>query len=241
MIILPALLLLGAAIPAAADAPQEGDLVSARLAAEWRDGGEVRVRIDYLVHPDSIQMSGIPVTVLEPSARMEDLTARVRGRRVELEWLETRGRHRGGRILVPPSLQEPGPSGRSELELLLTYTVRGAVGRRIELPLVAVAWPPSEATPGTFFAEVRLPAGVSLYDAFPSGLRPWPDSSRSWPGAVYRAELPVLPAMLGFTTREGPAPLVTAGRAVDAGVVLVLLLLGWAGWRHLRRRLEAVE
>lgn len=218
-----------------ATAPQDGvsgRLESARLRAVW-EGDAARVRVDYRLRGGGLETARVPFTVLElGGGRVTGLAARAAGVPLDVVWGEGRGQRRSGTIRLPGS--GPVQAGDGAMDIVVTYTVRGALGRsgRAVVPVVAVAWPPAEALPGTFRAEVRPPKGLEAYDVFPAGLRADPGEEG---GDVYRTELPVLPSILAFST-TAERPWLTLALALDTGVVLVLLVLGWAGVRYLRRR-----
>lgn len=94
-------------------------------------------------------------------------------------------------------------------------------GRRLVVPIPVPAATPEEI-PGTLFtARLSTPPGTSLADAFPSDLRPLEESAD---GVAYRVDLPAVPSHLAFDLVEGEAPPLTWLRAVDALVVVLLLL-----------------
>jgi hypothetical protein len=191
--------------------------------------GSARVEIDYSVVPDGT----VAVVPLEGLAfrptRVEDFRASVDGRPSSATLREDES----GRLTA--ALPLPERSAR-EVRIRVSYSVSGATSGddpvRIRVPILAVGWPSEEALPGTFEAEVSLSERLTVYESFPSGLR------AAGPG-LYRLQLPAAPALLSIraTLGEG-APLGGMVQVLDALVLLVLLVLAWAGWRHFGRTVE---
>jgi hypothetical protein len=125
---------------------------------------------------------------------------------------------------------ERTPDGRARL--VVAYQVPlpaeddggGAVAH---LPILTVDGAPDAATPGLFEAEVGVPSGWTVTEAFPTGLAP------SGAEGALRAQLPVVPSVVTLRFRTGsdkgvPLPLVLN---VFAGACIALV--GIAGWRQL--------
>ncbi len=82
-------------------------------------------------------------------------------------------------------------------------------------------------------AEVTLPATYSLVEAFPTVLnQEIADDERQ----RYRFSLQVLPSLVRLRGYLGQAPLLPTARAIDLGVLAVLLLVILVSWRWFRRR-----
>jgi hypothetical protein len=189
------------------------------------EGESASVEIDYVVESDgsaaAVSLEGL---AFRPT-RVESFGASVDGTPVgsRLEVGAT------GRLTSEVPIA-PGRAG--EIGIRLAYRVSGAVEGedpvRLRVPILAIAWPPEEGLPGTFQGEVTLPEGLSVYESFPSGLR------NTGPGR-YQFDLPAAPALLSMrATRGDRAPLGGIVRVLDAMVLLVLLVLLRAGWRHFR-------
>jgi hypothetical protein len=135
-------------------------------------------------------------------------------RRVATVWLDGQG----------------GGAGRARLVLRyrVATAVRGADAEAHTLvPLLGVAWPPASGATGVFSAELRVPDGWRLSDAFPSGLRPDADG-------VYRVELPVVPAVVRFEVRTDGAWQPGLALVLDVLAGLILIAFGVVGFRHMR-------
>ncbi len=189
------------------------------------DGAGASVEIDYRVQSDG-SATAVPLEGLafRPTS-IEGVRVMVDGAPALFD-LRTGS---AGRLTSDVAIA-PGRAG--EIGMRLTYRVSGAVEGedpvRLRVPILAVGWPPEEGLPGTFQAEVSLPEGLSVYESFPSGLR-------STGSGRYQFDLPAAPALLSMRATLGDrAPLGGLVRVLDAMVLLVLLILVGAGWRHFR-------
>ena len=195
----------------------------------------------------------IPLSVLVPEpARMNSLQAWLDGRAIpvvlgddrtgEMEvgtlgaspsiWLrEVRGHYWEGAV----ALGEGAVRSSDSLSLEISFMVEEAwvEDRKVILPLVVPRWVPDPPTPRTFLAAVSVPEGFTITGSFPTSVleRPEPGSEER-----YRIGLQGVPAMLVLRTAFGAGPLLTLERGLDLFVVLILLAMGLAGLRYLRRR-----
>lgn len=115
-----------------------------------------------------------------------------------------------------------GPAASLQLSYLASVPAQGPVTVPIPAPHLLLA-PGSELE-----VDVRLPPDRAIASPFPAGLR---EAARDSAGALYHAELPVVPAMLRFR-------LVPAGRwwsvslLLDLAVAAIVLSLVAVGWRR---------
>jgi hypothetical protein len=117
------------------------------------------------------------------------------------------------------------------ISFVLRYEVSGAAPsagvRELRVPVLAVMWPPAEALPGIFRAELLLAPGLTVLGSFPADLR------EAEAGGRYVTELPVLPALLSLRVTDGGGRL----RVITILNTAVLVLLGVVlvgGWRYLK-------
>ncbi len=120
--------------------------------------------------------------------------------------------------------------------LALRYRVARPIARdgaslRVHVPVLSVPWPPAEARPGTFHAEVRVPPDWKVTQVFPTGLR----ASAADPELLV-GDLPVVPSVITVRAREGSGGLPTLPVVLDVLAALALAVVSWTGWRHLRSR-----
>ena len=197
---------------------------SVRLRADLTGaGGEAAVRVEYAlsgVAPgDSVAVTlldfglAIPldVRVGEPgeSARIPVSLGAARRARLPVQ----AALDGGARLVVAYTVPLPPDAGRGT-----------AVAH---LPVLTVDGAPDAAIPGLFQAEVRVPSGWTVTEAFPTGLAP------SGAEGALLAQLPVVPSVVTLRFRTGsgtgvPLPLVLN---VFAGACIALV--GIAGWRQL--------
>jgi hypothetical protein len=220
-----ALLAVASAVSPAMQAAQ-GSLVRGDASATvFGDGAPARVALRYVLRPGA-GATEIPLTVLLFGTALTDVQARVDGAAAALELrpVDSRVRLRGVLAL-------PGGSNADSVVIELLYGVTGAAARgdRIRLPILAVTWPPAGARPGTFRGRVEVSAGLIAYNAFPSVLRALPSSDSS---PTYGFDLPVVPAVLAFDLKSGDRPMITLATVLNAGVLLMLVVFGWTGWRR---------
>jgi hypothetical protein len=149
----------------------------------------------------------------------------VGGDRIVL-WPAT-GSRRSATVTLPNELG-PGP-----VRMGFAYRIEAAVRRAGErfharVPVLTIAAPPVAGVGDVFAADVRLPEGWTVADAFPSGL-----AARD-PGQL-EATLQVVPSVVRVRGRTDGGWRPGLGLALD---VLALLIVGGvivAGHRHMRR------
>ena len=133
------------------------------------------------------------------------------------------------------ALGERAEAGRDSLSLEIFFSVEEAWSEAgaATLPLVVPRWVPDSPTPRTFLAEVSVPDGYTVTGSFPTSVlaRPEPGSA-----GLYEIGLQGVPAMLILRTTLGRGTFLTLERGLDLFVVLILLAIGIAGLRYLRRR-----
>jgi hypothetical protein len=200
---------------------------SVRLRADLTGaGGDAAVRVEYALSGVTVGDS-VAVTLLDFGLAIP-LDVRVGEPGESARIPVSLGAARRARL---PVERAPGGGAR----LVVAYQVplpaeddgRGAVAH---LPVLTVDGAPEAATPGLFQAEVRVPTGWTVTEAFPTGLAP------AAADRVLRAELPVVPSVVTLRFRTGsdrgvPLPLVLN---VFAGACIALV--GIAGWRQLAPR-----
>ncbi|HSR41692.1 MAG TPA: hypothetical protein VLL48_05965, partial [Longimicrobiales bacterium] len=178
----------------------------------------------------------MPVEALRVGAgRVPGLRARVEGRPARLEWTDEAGPRSRGRVRVPDGLPEGRP-----VEVRLEYRVVGdrAPGGRIRIPVVRVPWPPAAARPGTFTARAILPDTLRVAETFPTVL----GSVTSRDGTrLYALDLHVVPSVVSLRVHGASSPTLSFTQAVDGAVGILLALLGFLGWRALRRQTGRAE
>ena len=228
------LILIGLALgPSAAWAQDAAapHLVSAHLTAEISDGdADIQVRVQYEVTlaetTQTIPLRGLAFFGTTPRA----LAAFADTVALPLHWEAPDGPLLAGEIPLPTRLRRAGA---------FAFTLEYALPRPPEarafdvtIPVLFVDWLPTEAPQDFFVAEITLPATYSLVEAFPTVLnREIDDSGRS----RYRISLQVLPSLVRLRGYVGQAPLLTTARAIDLGVLAVLLLVILVSWRWFRR------
>lgn len=192
-------------------------------------GATASVRVLYIVAP-AAGTDTIPfAVVLFGGASLDHVSAGVDGSPVDLVLDGAEEIRRTGSVAIPA---QP----RREVAVELTYTVDGAVTaatRRAGIPVLAIPWPPAEALPGTFSASITMPEDLRAWDAVPSLIRETgvTDGLRR-----YEVELQVVPALLSFRLTEGSVPVLTATTLIDAVTIILVLLVGYAGWLRFRVR-----
>jgi len=135
-----------------------------------------------------------------------------------------------GRIVLPE-----GTGAGSPVRVRVAYSVResGGEGDPLRIPVARVPWGPEEAAPGTFTARALLGDTLQVLESFPTvGGR----VEGEGPDRFHTLDLHVVPSVV--TYRLGGSAAVPFGftRAVDGGVGALLAILGFWGWRALRRR-----
>lgn len=182
----------------------------------------------------------IPLSLLSPEPiRLLSLRVLMDGREMESDrgedsafFLErVREHYWEGSVQLPPG--NPGP--RDSITLQISYAVEGGWKdhRRATIPLVVPRWVPFEPLPETFTARIAVPEGHTVTGSFPTSVTEKPEAGRA---GNYELGLQGVPAMLILRTEIGNGPLLTLERILDLCVVLVLLIMGAAGVRYLRRK-----
>ena len=230
----PMLLLLSLALrPSTAWAQEAAParLVSAHLTADVPEGdADIRVRIAYEVvlaeTTQAIPLRGVAFFGMMPRgpAAFADTGA------LPLSLEASNAPLLVGDIPLPLNLRRDGT-----FAFTLNYTLprpSDAHAFDVSLPVLFVDWLPTEAPRDFFTAEITLPPSYSLAEAFPTVLnREEADGGR----ARYRFSLQVLPSLVRLRGYVGQAPLLTTARAIDLGVLAVLLLVAVVSWRRFRR------
>lgn len=182
----------------------------------------------------------IPLSLLSPEPiRLISLSVLMDGREMESNrgedsefFLErVREHYWEGTVQLPPDI--PGP--RDSVTLQISYVVEGGWGedRRATIPLVVPRWVPFEPLPETFTARIAVPSGLTITGSFPTSVIQKPEAGT---GGNYELGLQGVPAMLILRTEIGDGSLLTLERTLDLFVVLILLMMGAAGVRYLRRK-----
>ena len=132
-------------------------------------------------------------------------------------------------LTVPASRLEGGTG------LILSYRVESVIrsvggARRGHVPVAAVLWPPLEARPGIFSAELHLPRDWRVTEAFPTGLR-----VRGTDPSALEAQLAVVPSVVSFRARVGQGGMLGPLALLDLAAGVVLVAVGWVVWRRLRK------
>jgi hypothetical protein len=168
-------------------APPGGQLVRAQLTADLTSAADIAVQLQYTMRVDS-GAERVPLALLRwRGVSVDELQASVQGEPVALQFTE-QGRRTSGWIELPSRLQQ------RELHIELQYHVRSAApGPRVRIPVLAVLWPPADARPGVFTAEVRMRSERRAARAFPTSLRSVPA------GGPYHASLQVVPSIIAFS------------------------------------------
>jgi hypothetical protein len=114
---------------------------------------------------------------------------------------------------------------------LLSYRVSGAVdlqdgAGRVRLPLLVLDLPQVGTTRSTFQTAIEVPEEWRVAGTFPAGLR------ATTPG-LWSADLQVVPAFVSIRARPDGAWRPGLPWALDVATVLILMGVGFVGWRHL--------
>ena len=94
------------------------------------------------------------------------------------------------------------------------------------IPIWVPSFSPTEARPGTFIAELKLPDGSHLVESFPTGVKKMAESR-------YGLELPVLPAFIRLHIADSP-PLLSFPQLVDGSVLVLFAGLAFVAIRRVR-------
>ncbi|MDP2958193.1 MAG: hypothetical protein Q8N53_17330 [Longimicrobiales bacterium] len=213
------LALLACASPAGA----QGTVRQARLQADLTGAsGEAAVRVEYVLGGVAPGDS-VPVSLLDFGPAIP-FDFRVGEGAESLSLSRLRGAARGGHARVEGTSDGQG-------RLVVTYRVPLPADRSgvvvSHLPVLRADLPLEGSRPGLWAADVRVPAGWRVTEAFPTGLVPF-GTSGEWVG-----ELQVVPTVVTLRARPDGAwrpGLLLLLNLLAAGVVVFTCV---AGWRHL--------
>ncbi len=213
--------------------------------------GPVPVSLDYRVLPDPGTREMGLTLLLSGEVRVDSLRASLQTREVPVAMEEVRPGYWLGRValggLGKEGVEGPEPGralGEREVgapekavdtvRVSITYLVSNAWegGGRVVLPVVASQWVPVDPHPRSFVGSVRIPSGLSVTESFPTSVVARPEGAE---GGSYQMALQGIPSMLLLRTVQGEGPLFTLEGILDLVVVGLLLLMGVAGVRFLRR------
>ena len=206
-------------------------LVSARARADFTDGDRVQVAITYVVRttPGS---RDVPLAGLLFGVDLSSVQASVAGTDIPIPIASSPDGRITGSVPLGAAAADEGP-----VSFVLRYEVSEVAPaspdlRELRAPVLAVMWPPVEAVPGVFSAEVFLPSELTVLASFPADFREAQDAGEAG-GRRYVADLPVLPALLSLRVTEGGGRLgITA--LLDFAVLVLLGAVVVGGWRYLR-------
>lgn len=227
MLLVPAL----GPMEAWAQEAEAAHLVSAHLIAEVPDDhSDIQVRIQYeVVLAETTQtiplrgLSFLGTTPRAPAAFADTVALPLHLDTSEAPLL-------AGATALPTTLRRAGT---------FAFTLEYALPRSpeahafdISLPILFVDWLPTGAPQDFFQAEITLPSTYSLTEAFPTVLnREVADGGQT----RYQFSLQVLPSMVRLRGYVGRAPLLTTARAIDLGVLALLVIVALISWRRFRR------
>jgi hypothetical protein len=201
-------------------------LVSARARVDFAEGDRAHVAITYVVQatPESreVPLAGL----LFGDAEISSVQVSIAGTESPVPITHRPGERMRASIPLGITALDEGP-----ISFVLRYEVSGAAPsagvRELRVPVLAVMWPPAEALPGIFRAELLLAPGLTVLGSFPADLR------EAEAGGRYVTELPVLPALLSLRVTDGGGRLrVTTILNTAVLVLLGVVLVG--GWRYLK-------
>lgn len=206
----------------------QGAVAEAVLEASLtQEAGPVPVTLDYRLLPGPGARE-VGLTLLTPGdTRLTTVEASAAGEDLALQLRELRPHYWSGTVT-------PLPGGDS-CTIHVSYTVNEAWSGegRVTVPIPAVSWIPRDPHPRTFVARVRVPGGLTVTESFPTSVV---DRPRGDEGGSYEMALQGVPAFLVLRVVRGEAPFLTLERILDALVVAVLVVMGAAGVRFLKRR-----
>lgn len=222
---------LGAALLATnSAAAQEGRVVSATVTADAGSTGPASVSMTYELDIDS-GIDRVPFTVLVfAPTRVDAITAVLAQESLQVSLTDT------GPLRLAGEIHLPGPAPASELiAMRIGYRVDEAVRAteaevRVVLPVVAVDWPPAEALPGVFTADITLPEGMTAREVFPT------TAGSGAEDGVARASLQVVPAVVQVRARPEGNAAFSLPQALELLVLTIIVGLGVAGLRFLRAK-----
>jgi hypothetical protein len=186
------------------------------------------VRVEYTVVGAEVGRP-IPATVLTfGSARPGDLRVGSGGRSADF----SPGPGRAWTVLLPTETDASGVA-----RVVAEYTIPLPISHqgdamRGHVPILTLDRPPEEARPGLFRGELALPAGWSVSEAFPTGLREVGTPDRG--SRALAVELPVVPSTLSFRAHADGLWHPGLPFVLDVLAALVILGFSFVGWRHIR-------
>lgn len=225
--------LLATALAAAPGPAQEAGAIEAAAVRVDATGADAGVEVRLRVLPGGA--GSVPLRALLPGGTsLAAVEARVGGVPVAVRDLVGEGPVLDGALDLPAGVVGAGP-----VEVALAYRVVGGAARagqglRVRVPVVAPAWPPAAALPGTFQVEVALPAGLELREAFPAAWRAL-DAAQGDGPTLLASDLPVVPALVRLRAEPPGVGVLAPPRVATVAVALVLLLAGVLGGRALLR------
>ncbi len=206
-------------------AAAQGRLQSAVMHVDSRAGPETIVRIEAVLSPNGATVVPVAAVRFDGDSPLNP-AFNIDGNPVAgVPAAAARAGRPAWDVPIPEVLRSS-----ERIRLVVDYrVVAGDMATRIRLPVVAVLWPPASAAAGTFRAEVRLPAGVTAFDAFPSTFR--------ITGDTLITTLHVLPALVSFHMASA-RPWASAAIGVELGVLALLIVISWIGWRRFRAEMR---
>ena len=206
-------------------------VVSVSVEAEVLPSGDARVRMRYVL---AGAQPGVPVpaTLLAfgETAFADLAVARSGGDGVDPIPLTAEGSRRHTAVLP----HRPADAGHAEVQA--EYTVARAVSGsgdalRVQVPVLSVDAAPEDSRPGFFTARVTVPGGWAISETFPTAMARVDDAGD---GAVYGADLPVVPATLSLRARTDAGWHPGLPLLLDVFTLLVVAAFSFVGWRYLR-------
>lgn len=215
-----------ALVACASPAGAQGTVRQARLQADLTGAsGEATVRVEYLLGGVAPGDS-VPVSLLDFGPAIP-FDFRVGEGAESLSLSRLQGASRGGHARVDRASDGQG-------RLVVTYRVplpTDASGVVVtHLPVLRADLPLEGSRPGLWAAEVRVPSGWRVTEAFPTGF------VRSGAAGTLAGDLQVVPTVVTLRVRPDGAwrpGLLLLMNVLAAGVVVLTCV---AGWRHLTAR-----
>jgi len=225
---LVSVLVLASSSASAQDASLEGASVDVVVAPGTADASVV---VRYTVVPSAantpLRLRAIPFFGLVPGG----VSASADGTAVPVT-LGSVGERVDGTVTLPRSL----PGDRA-VQLELRYAVTGAVARDgesldIRVPVLLLLVTPASSADDFFAAELRVPAGITVTESFPTV----PRRHETVEGEErYALALQVVPSLLRWRGTEGAAPWLSFEAGVDLALIVVILGFALLGARALAR------
>ncbi len=212
-------------------AAEAGALDNARAQIEVA-GDEALVTIIYSVLPPDGSRE-MPIGLLQmEDAVIEDVRAYDAAGQDLPVTLEDTGLGKLAGTVELAALQGQGEA----VEVSVSYRVSPALkadrtGAVVNIPIIATSWPPSNAVPGVFISEVRLPDGYSYVDGFPSGAKVVEDQSVT----IVRHDLQVVPAFVRLQLTSGKKPFLTFPRKMVLGTAVIIAAAVMIGFSRQKR------